>query len=102
MDCSGPIYDVICLHESWLHSGYPDSILSNGLDYSVFRCDRSSGRGSGCTILAKYSLSASHVNLPLDFASADVQVVAIEIYILAVSLLLYAVYITLVVNVIQV
>ena len=52
--------DVLCLTETWLTSNIPDSLI-DFTGYNVFRCDK--GRGGGCCIYVKNSLSVNMCNL---------------------------------------
>ena len=41
LNCSSDIlHDIICITETRLNESYPDSLLTNGLPYRVFRHDR--------------------------------------------------------------
>jgi exonuclease III len=77
---SGHSYDVVCITETWLRDGFPDSLLTDGLPYLVFRCDHISKVGGGCAIFVKDNLSVSPVHLPFDILTTNIQAVAIEIH----------------------
>ena len=47
--------DIFAITESWLDPSIPDAEISFP-DYSIFRCDRSAGRGGGCLLFVKSCL----------------------------------------------
>ncbi len=87
---SGQLYDVVCVTETWLRDTYPDSLLTNGAQYSVFRCDRPTRIGGGSAIFVNNHLSASRLALPFDYA--DIEVVVIEIHTCMQSLIICCIY----------
>ena len=52
--------DILCLTETWLTSNIPDSFIDFP-NYTVYRCDK--GRGGGCCIYVKNTLTVNECNL---------------------------------------
>ena len=73
----GILHDNICTTETWLNESYPDSLLTNGLPYSVFCHDRNT-RSGGSAIFVNSCLFASRIMLPVDLV--DLKVVAAEVH----------------------
>ena len=71
------MHDIICITETWLNESYPDSLLTNGLPYCVFRHDRNT-RDGGSAIFVNSCLSNSRIMLPVDLA--DLEVIAVEVH----------------------
>ena len=57
---NGRDVDVLCLTETWLTSNIPDSFIDFPND-TVYRCDK--GRGGGCCIYVKSTLSVNKCTL---------------------------------------
>ena len=53
--------DIIAITESWLDPSIPDAELSFP-GYSLFRCDRTSGKGGGCLLYLKASLNPAPIS----------------------------------------
>jgi hypothetical protein len=71
--------DILCITETWLKPTTPDSLLINGLNYTVFRSDRiTESRGGGvCILINNVKVSAIPVCIPRKYS--HVEVVAIDL-----------------------
>src|SRR5664279_1186653 len=64
--------DVVCITETWLHSGINNSILTGDIAYSVFRSDRSvSHHGGVCVLTNNNTVRAVSVVLPPRFSHVE-------------------------------
>lgn len=69
---------VLCITESWLNSSYPDNLLINNYDYSVYRKDRCDRHGGGvCVLINNQCFKSIAVSLPPRFNSLEI--VAVDI-----------------------
>ena len=51
---SNNLFDVIAISETWLTNSFPDSLLTNGLHYNVYRQDRATRDGGVCLFVTNY------------------------------------------------
>jgi hypothetical protein len=69
-------YQIIAVTETWLSDKYPDALITYGLNYSLFRCDRVARAGGGVCLFVQNCLSATPVCsrnvLKADFLCVDV------------------------------
>ena len=69
---------VLCITESWLNPSYPDNLLINNHDYSVYRKDRSDRHGGGvCVLINNERFKSIAVSLPSCYN--DIEIVAVDI-----------------------
>jgi hypothetical protein len=54
-------YQILAVTETWLTEKYPDSLITSGLDYSIFRCDRKIKTGGGVCLFVQNCLSVTPV-----------------------------------------
>jgi hypothetical protein len=54
-------FHLIAITETWLTEKYPDALLTFGLNYTIFRCDRVAKPGGGVCLLVQNCLSFSPV-----------------------------------------
>ena len=70
--------DLICITETWLRSDIPDSLIIDGLNYSIFRCDRVGKIGGGvCILTYNDKIAASRVKIADKYS--DCEIVAVDI-----------------------
>ncbi len=64
--------DVLTFTETFLTSLDPDSLLLSGSrDYSVFRCDRTNGRGGGVALFCRCHSGPVCVQIPAEFSLCE-------------------------------
>jgi len=82
---------ILCLTETWLDSGTPDNVLVSQNEYSVFRKDRSVGKGGGVSILVRSDIfTAVSVEVPDRFS--HLEIVATDIVNTACKLRIFTCY----------
>ena len=71
--------DIVCITETWLHSGVSDSLLIDNLPYSVFRKDRDNSPHGGVCILTKnVTVNSSVVQIPSIYSHLELAVIDIS------------------------
>ena len=67
--------DLICLSETFLNDEIPDSLLTAGAPFSIYRRDRVGRMGGGVAILVRDGIDASEVSVParLEVVSLDIR-----------------------------
>ena len=71
---------MICITETWLNPTFPDSLIINGSNYSIYRCDCVQQRGGGCAILIHNSLKSIKLNLPDTIKLGEVESISVKVY----------------------
>ena len=68
--------DVVLVSETWLHEGFPDSLLDPEGQYNIVRWDRTNSRGGGVAIFTSRRLSSVPVVMEavdcLELAAVDI------------------------------
>jgi len=70
-------YDILVFCETWLTESLPDSLLLNGLDYSIHRVDRKNKIGGGTCIFHRNFLKTCPV--PIALPVDNIQIVCIDL-----------------------
>ena len=72
--CLSDEQDLICMQETFLDEGFPDSLVTGGTDFILHRRDRSGRSGGGVAILIRKGIQCSEVQVP-----PSLEVVALDI-----------------------
>ena len=70
--------DVVAIFETWLSPDIPDSLIVNGLNYTIFRKDRNS-RGGGCCILIKKFNWLKISTVTVEQKYSDLEIFALDV-----------------------
>ena len=70
---------LVCVTETWLNDDIPNQSLLGGINYSVYRCDRSKQHGGGVLILTDNSVISSCVSVDLPEKFANLELVCVDI-----------------------
>ena len=70
-------FDVIGINETWLNSNSPDSLLTNGLSYNVYKKDKPS-RGVGVCLFVSSTMPCYRAAIAECFYNAEILAVDIS------------------------